>query len=343
METDRDEYILAGTLKRKQHSMSNAEQADSPELRHLLISTDANYLHKAVALYKSLLEVHDNFLLHICCFDEISLNVLGRLDYQRIRPYLLADVETDELLKAKRSKTKRYEYYWACKPFITRKLLLEQPASFITFCDCDLFFFQSPEIIFSELEGADLLIQSNNFSFQYERDYLTIGYYCSSFQSFRKNENSLQILDTWHRQTMERCSSNVGSGAFGDQQYMDEWRIRYQRVREVVNPGANVAPWNVQKFDLTRQDGQIMLNGRFLLIYYHYHAFRMDLRNYQYIITGDRDNAYPIAPEVVELIYEPYIAVLRETIQELKMIADYREYVKVNPEGVQLPFHHEMV
>jgi hypothetical protein len=321
--------------------MSKEELEDSTKLRHILISTDANYLHKAVVLYKSLADVHDNFLLHVCCFDETSLNTLRQLDYQRIRPYLLSDIETDELLNVKGSKTKRYEYYWACKAFITRKLLLEQQTNFITFCDCDLFFFQSPEALFAELEGADVLIQPNNFSFQYETDFTTIGYYCSSFQSFRKNENSKQILDTWHRQTMQRCSSSVGSGIFGDQQYMDEWRICYQRVREAVNPGANVAPWNVQKFDLTRQDSQIMINGKFPLIYYHYHAFRMDLRNYQYIITGDRDNEYPIAPEVVKLVYEPYIAVLRETIQELKMVKDYREYVKVNPEGIQLPFNHE--
>lgn len=108
-------------------------------------------------------------------------------------------------------------------------------------------------MLFTELEDVNVLIQPNNFFFQCETIFTIIIYYYSLFQSFRKNENSKQILDAWHSQTMQRCSSNVGSGIFGDQQYMDEWRIRYQRVREVVNPGANVAPWNVQKFDLTKQ------------------------------------------------------------------------------------------
>lgn len=124
--------------------MSTEEQEDSAELRHIVTSTDANYLHKAVALYKSLVDVYDNFLLHICCFDETSLNTLRQLDYQRIRPYLLQDVETDELRNVKGSKTKRYEYYWACKSFITRKLLLDLQTDFISSCDRDLFFFQPP-------------------------------------------------------------------------------------------------------------------------------------------------------------------------------------------------------
>ncbi len=313
----------------------------SANIRHIVTSTDANYVHKAFVLYKSLSEVHNNFLLHVFCFDEVAYNIFKKLNFRDIIVYHTSDFETKELLKIKDSKIKRYEYYWACNPFMTRKVLLDQKTDFISSCDCDLVFFQSPEVIFDEFGKADVLIQPNNFSYQFENDLTRVGYYCTSFQCFRKNRNSIQILNWWHQKTMEWCSSKFVGGRFGEQKYLDDWRIRFKKVRETANIGTNVAPWNVQKFDLSKQNNQILINNKYPLIYYHYHSFRMDLANYRYVITGDRHNDYPISSEVVRLVYRPYIKTLRETVRELKKIKDYREYVRVNPEGMQIPFERK--
>lgn len=310
-------------------------------MRHIVTSTDANYLHKAVVLYKSLSKAHDNFLLHMFCFDDASYGIFKKLNYKNLRLYHSKEFETEELLKVKASKVKRYEYYWACNPFMTRKVLLEQNADFISSCDCDLMFFQSPEVIFDEFGKADVLIQPNNFSYQFVNDFTRVGYYCTSFQCFNKNDDSIKILDWWHKRTMEWCSSKFEDGKFGEQKYLDDWRIRFKKVREIANVGTNVAPWNVQKFDISKKNGQIMINNKYPLVYYHYHSFRISLSNYQYIITGDRHNDYPISQEIVKLIYKPYIKSLKETIKELKKFKDYREYVRLNPEGIQILFEHK--
>ncbi len=272
------------------------------------------------------------------CFDDIAYNIFRKLNYKNIKIYHPTEFENKELLKVKASKVKRYEYYWACNPFITRKVLLEQDTDFISSCDCDLMFFQSPEVIFKELGNADVLIQPNNFSFQFVNDFVRVGYYCTSFQCFRKNRNSKKILDWWHKRTMEWCSSKFEDGKFGEQKYLDDWRTRFKKVRELVNVGTNAAPWNIQKYDITKKNDQILLNDSYPLVYYHYHSFRMNLKNYRYIITGDRHNDYPISPEVERIIYRPYIKLLRETIKELKNIKEYRDYVQINPEGIQIPF-----
>jgi hypothetical protein len=318
--------------------MKNSKFLKTTNIRHIVTSSDANYLHKAIVLYKSLSKFHDNFLLHVFCFDNITYNVLKQLNYKNIKIYHPTDFETDELLKDKASKTKRREYYWACNPFITRKVLTEQNTDFVSSCDCDLMFFQSPEIIFSELGNADVLIQPNNFSYQFVNDSTRVGYYCTSFQCFRKNENGINILNWWHKKTMEWCYSIFEDGKFGEQKYLDRWRIRFKKVREIANVGTNIAPWNVQKFDISKQGGRIVINDKYPLIYYHYHSFRMNLSDYQYIITGDRDNYYPIPPKVVKLIYKPYIKILKETIIELKKFEDYKKYVQTNPKGIQQPF-----
>lgn len=318
--------------------MQNNKSFKTSLLRHIVTSTDANYLHKAIVLYKSLSKVHKNFLLHMFCFDDTAYNILDKLDYKNIMIYHPTHFENKELLKVKASKVKRYEYYWACNPFLTRKVLLEQDTNFISSCDCDLMFFQSPEVIFKELGNADVLIQPNNFSFQFVNDFVRVGYYCTSFQCFRKNKNSKKILDWWHERTMEWCSSKFEGGKFGEQKYLDNWRTQFKNVREIANIGTNVAPWNIQKYDVTKHNDSIMLNDNYSLVYYHYHSLRINLKNYRCVITGDRHNYYPIPPKVVEIIYKPYIKLLKETIKELKNIKEYRDYVQINPEGVQIPF-----
>jgi hypothetical protein len=272
------------------------------------------------------------------CFDDLSYNVFKSLSLQSLRIYHPKEWETEELLRVKASKVKRYEYYWACNPYLTRKVFLEQEADFTSSCDCDLMFFQSPEIIFQELEGSDILIQPNNYSFPFVKDSPKVGYYCTSFQTFRKNENSLKVLNWWHERTMEWCASTFEEGKFGEQKYLDDWRTRFKKVREIVNVGTNVAPWNIQKYDVSSVKGHVMVNNIFPLVYYHYHSFRMNLSNYKYIITGDRDNNYPIAEDAIKFIYKPYIEILKETVVELKKIKDYRDYTESNPEGVQILF-----
>lgn len=303
--------------------------------RHIVTGADANYLHKLLVFYRSLSKHHRHFMLHIFCFDDVAYGILKKLNYENVILYHTSEFETQELLKVKSSKQRRYEYYWTCNPFITLKVLDEQKTDFIASADCDLMFFDSPEAIFEEMDGADALIQPNNFSFQFEKDCLTVGYYCTSLQCFRKNNNGRNILNWWHKRCMEWCSSKFEDGKFGEQKYLDDWRLRFRNVSEVTNIGANVAPWNIQKFDLSKLDGRVLINGKWPIIYFHFHSFRMNLTDYKYIITGDRHNNYPISQEEIELIYNPYIKAIKESIRELKEFKDYRRYVKINPEGVQ--------
>jgi hypothetical protein len=301
--------------------------------RHIVIGVDANYLHKAIIFYKSLSKVHKNFILHLFCYDDVIYKVFKKLNFKNIVLYHTSEFETEEILKIKSSKERLYEYYWAIGPYITRKVLLEQKTESVALADCDIMFFQSPEVIFEELGKSDVIIQPNNFSYQFENDFVPYGYYCTSFQCFKKNKNGKKILDYWHKLCMEWCSHIREEGKFGEQKYLDDWRIRFKKVREIANVGTNVAPWNIQKYDITINKKEIMINNKWPLVYYHYHSFKMNLSNYKYIITGDRNLKYPISKDAVEYIYKPYIKLMKQTIKNLKKIKEYRMYVKDNPNG----------
>lgn len=311
--------------------------------RHIVTGSDANYLHKAIVFYKSLSKYHNNFILHLFCFDDVTYKVLQTLNYKNIVIYTASELENKELLKAKALKDRMYEYYWTCNPSMARKVIREQKTDFISLADCDLMFFQSPEVIYDEFEGTDVIIQPNNFSYQHVKDFIPVGYYCTSFQCFRNNNNGRKILDYWHKQCLKWCSAEFEEGKFGDQKYLEDWGVRFKKVREVTNVGTNIAPWNVQKFDLSKKNGQVIINNKWPLVYYHYHSFRMNLANYDYIITGDRNNKYSVSPATIKLIYQPYIKIIKSIVKELKEIREYNDYVKSNPKGIQKDFQGKRV
>lgn len=305
-------------------------------IKHIAIGTDANYLPRAVVFYKTLKKYYKDFTLHVFCFDDIAYDTLNAKKYPGVKPYHTSEFENEDLKRVKLQKNRVYEYYWTCNPTMGRVTIKNKGVESIAMADCDMMFFSSPEVIFEEFEGADVIIQPNNFSFNYEEQFIPVGYYCTSFQCFRNNKNGNNILNWWYQQCLTWCSSKFENGKFADQKYLDDWRMRFQKVREVENPGTNVAPWNVQKFDVSKVDGKVVLNNRYPLVYYHFHSFRMNLIDYSYVITGDRNNNYIIAKDVLKYVYKPYITQMKAAIKELRKVKTYDEYAHYNPEGVQL-------
>lgn len=52
--------------------------------RHIVVGVDVNYLHKAIIFYNSLSKFHNNFILHIFCFDDVAYKVIKILDHKNI-------------------------------------------------------------------------------------------------------------------------------------------------------------------------------------------------------------------------------------------------------------------
>ena len=304
--------------------------------RTLVTFFDSNYIHRAVITYESLAEVHKNFVLYAVCFDELSYEVVKTLGYENFIPIAPAEFETEELLKSKAEKKKMYEYYWSCKPSAIKFVMDKTEAEMVTFIDCDFMFFQSPEPIFEEGDKANVILQPNNFSFETDDQFTTAGYYCSCWEGFRNNEEGREALDWWHKRCMEWCFSRFEEGKFADQKYLDGWRSKFKGVREVVEMGANMAPWSATKYDFTETNGVVTINDKYPMIYYHYHSFKMNLVNYEYMITGDRHNSYNISPELERLVYPPFIKKMKEVLERLKKIENYKKYTEINPEGVYL-------
>lgn len=293
---------------------------------------DAAYLPKLFVTFTSLKRHLPNVVLFAYCFDDISFDVISKLNRKSLIPVHYHDFEVADLLKTKHLKSKYYEYYWSYKPEIVLQTMKRTDADIVTYIDCDFLFFSSPKTIFTELGTGDVLIQPNNFSFEESKQIIPVGYYCSCFETFRNNSNGKKVLCWWRERCIEWCLAIFDRNRFADQKYLDDWRKRFANVVEVSNVGANVAPWNVQKYHVNQKGNKLFVNTS-PIIYYHYHSFRMNTESYEYIITGDRDNSYEIDKDVIKALYQPYIKELRKAIILLKKNDLYSSYSRENPES----------
>ena len=301
---------------------------------NLVSYIDANYIPKFLICFNSLQEHFENqFVMHLHCFDDASYEILSKYNLANLELYKNDEFEIPEAI-AQKEKKKSYEYYWTYTPIVLEQVMsrVEEDA-IVVYMDTDMKFYSSPKPIFDELEDKDVLIQPNNFSVKERWQYEPIGYYCTSFNVFRNNDNSRRIVSEWKSQCLQWCGSSFENGLFGEQKYQDFWRDTYPNVREVTEVGANIAPWNIHRYDVSTRNGQVYVNNK-PLIYYHFHAFRMNFDDLSYIIEGDRDNHYEISQEAVDNIYMPYIEDYKKVLTELKENQDFCEYVRKNPKGV---------
>ena len=300
---------------------------------NFLMYIDANYLYKALICYKSLTDTYkEHFNMYIYCFDDIVYDILQKINYNNVILIKKQDFETKELLQQK-SKKKSYEYFWTYTPKLIGDTLKKVPENdIVIYVDADMMFFSSPKPIIDELENKDVLVQPNNFSVKERWQFEPVGYYCVAFNVFRNNANSRKIVSNWKKQCAEWCYANFEQGRFGDQKYLDDWRDKYKKVREVTVVGSNIAPWNIHKFDVSSKDNQVMLNN-VPLVFYHFHAFKMNFLTFDYMIEGDRNNHYEIRKDAINNIYKPYIKEAKKWIKYLLKFKEFKKYAEKNREG----------
>ncbi len=293
---------------------------------------DMVYVPKLLVTLESLQQVSPQAMVYVHCFDDESYQILRQFPQKNMILVHYKDFETPALMATKKDKKRFYEYYWAYKPELILQTMAKTNAEIVTYIDCDFYFFSDPEILFQDMGDVDVLIQPNNFSQPEAKQFLPVGYYCSCFEAFRNNPNGKKVLRWWLEQCTKWCFSEFEDGKFADQKYLDDWRTRFSNVREITHIGANVAPWNVQKYSVTLNNGQPMVNN-VPILYYHYHSFRMNTETFEYIVTGDRENHYQIFQEAVDILYPPYAQALKKTLQILKKIPEYQAYSQKNPES----------
>ncbi len=246
----------------------------SPIPRYFCTLFDSGYLLKGLVMLRSLYEHCPGARVYVLCMDEQTEAILTELKLPFITCILLADLEDEDLLSAKKNRGVA-EYCWTLSPCLPLYVLeLNPEIDFVTYLDADLQFYSSIEPLFEEIGESSIAIIEHRFSPRLQ-DREVNGRFCVEWVSFRRDDEGMACLARWRGQCVEWCYYRLEDGKMGDQKYLDAWPDLYPSCHILMHPGAGIAPWNYSQYHFdVNQEGQITVEGA-LLVFYHFHQFQL--------------------------------------------------------------------
>lgn len=241
--------------------------------RYFCTLFDSNYLLKGLAMIRSLARHCPGMRIHVLCMDDQALRILNQLKMPFVNCIALAEIESDELLKAKADRGVA-EYCWTLSSCFTWYVMQNyQEIEFLTYVDADLLFYSAVQPLFDEIGDASIAIIEHRFSPRLQ-DREVNGRFCVEWNSFRRDAQGLACLKRWREQCIEWCYYRLEDGKMGDQKYLDEWPGLYSNCHILMHPGAGIAPWNYSQYEFSIDAGNIDVDGS-PLIFYHFHQFQI--------------------------------------------------------------------
>jgi hypothetical protein len=270
---------------------------------------DKNYLIQGLALFDSLNNSLDNFRLYVLCLDAMTLEILEALKLEKLVPVFFEKALSSDLVSIMRKKMTYPQFCWAGQPMICEYVLRHTQAEMVTYVEADSFFFSSPEPLFEELGKGSITLSPHNYQNKYDKS-KTSGIFCTQFNTFRADDQGFIALEMWKK--LNLAYSKSAPESFPGQKGLDDWPSKFSRAVVIKNPGAGVAPWNVNKYKF-RQEGRYV--DQHPIIFYHFHSYaRCDSGEHH---LGD----YPLPNQVINTVYRDYILALRLALINVLQVA----------------------
>lgn len=269
-------------------------------------------LYQFIALYRSIQRLTAEFKFFVLCMDEETYEILFRMSQEAMGLIKLSNLENEQLTAVKAERGVN-EYCWTLKPVFLKYVLDNyKEAERVTYMDADLYFFDSPEVVFNEYEHCSILLSKHDFLDVYKHVELQCGIYNSGFISFKTDESSRKCLDWWEKKCMEWCFDRLEDGKFGDQKYLEQMSSLFGGVCDVETPGTNIAPWNQEKLTFETVNGKVCVNGS-KLIFYHFCGFRM-INPKEYALTVGFNNT------LLPGVHDVYLLEMKKAIADVDEI-----------------------
>lgn len=298
------------------YSPLRREMDQSDEYYNFAIILSKDFLIKGLTLYYSLKKKINNFHMWICCMDHVSFEKVKQLNLTNISILQVEEVEDEELLKVKNERTLQ-EYCWTMKAPLCQHILNNYgEVDHIIYCDSDLYFFSDPKPILEQWNQYSIFLCKQRGSQELERIH---GQYQAGLIGFKKEENSMKILNWWREKCIERCSSIYDKkyGTWGDQKYLDAIPHLFSNIKISDDPGINAAPWNLVMMNnssVSKKKKTVIVDDSDLIVYHFGSMLMINKKNF------DLWKLEPLSfdSSIIENIYLPYILQLRKTCRKLK-------------------------
>lgn len=304
---------------------------------------DSNYLDKGLAMYRSLSDTCENYDIYILAMDNLCESILNAYDYQNMTIINLQDFVHAMRLEEAKANRSRGEFCWTCSSHLIDYVLSYYNEEVCTYIDADLYFYSDPVCLIKEMGGKTVQIVEHRFdnSLSGKTNISRSGRFCVEFNTFKKENKSIELLQWWEKQCVNNCSiHDKKSKVFGDQAYLNGWE-NYEYVSILKNLGGGVAPWNIAQYTLESdsKDG-ITLKSRktdstFNLVFYHFH--NISYLSSRTVSISVYQRAWRTDKKLVDAIYLPYLKKLDAIKNEVKEKFDFYPLLCSHPELSKSP------
>ena len=268
---------------------------------------DKNYMSRGLALYGSLKKHCPSFEMYVLAMDDVAASYLTSLDYSNLKVVTVAGIKEmyPVLVRLEKERT-RGEFSWTLSSFSIQYALRKFNLDSCIYVDADTCFYNNPELLLKECGEKSVLITEHNYTPEYDQS-ATSGKFCVQFMYFKNNSDGNKVLEYWRSKCEEWCYNRMEDGKFGDQKYLDDWESRFEGiVYNCRNIGCGVAPWNIQKYDISVENGTYFVTERVTkikkpVVFFHYHAL-LEIAERKWVLSQ-----YRLAENDKKLFFEPYI------------------------------------
>lgn len=234
---------------------------------------DGGYIARGMALADSLNKHCSPHRLYILCMDNDAGMLLARLNIPNIILVRLDELEAEDKHLADVKPTRNtVEYYFTSKASLVRYVLAKnKDCERVTYLDADLFFFSSPTQLDDEIAASSVAVIEHRFSPGNQRLY-KFGRFNAGWLSIRNDVTGRHCIEWWRSRCLEWCHDYVEGDRYADQKYINKFPELFNATT-VSNIGANLAPWNIGNYVLSRQGGNIFVDSQ-PVIFFHFQGVK---------------------------------------------------------------------
>lgn len=233
------------------------------------------------------------------------------------------------------------EFCTSIKASSFQYFLNEKKYDKVIFTDPDVYFFNSMELIFSELDQHSILLTPHILELQenFKGDYpdflfLVNGTFNLGFLGLSAGESTQRFLKWWNNRLFQSCFFDFEKGMATDQKWINMIPSFFspKELKISFNRGMNVAPWNFHERKIIEANGLLSVTQRgnnnddiVPLMFVHFSGF-----DYNSIIEGraDHKNEKSSSFSDYNIVFDKYAEGLKNNSfsQYIKLKYSYNYY-----------------
>jgi len=235
----------------------------------------ANYLPKAVALYKSIVRYDANVKLYVLVTENKPTAPLAT-SFEGIEIMYVSDLERYPLVNELYKKYAHIDldfFRWSLKPVLIN-YLLEKKVTKILYVDCDMFFVNDYQFLFDDLDQSSVLLTphwKNSDPLENSESFFELfrsGIFTAGF--IGANRQAIPALQWWANACHFMMGEHPSLSIHDDQRYLDIFPVYFEGIKIIRHQGCTVGAWSYEHCKRTLVNNEVLINNKYPIIFIHF-------------------------------------------------------------------------